>query len=77
MADDKKSKRRGLRLWINPALLPTRLAQRVREQQPANRWIKKSDAAAEGRYLKLADTAFKDAGNSDRPEQEVSITPLL
>lgn len=74
--DDKKSKRRGLRLWINPALLPTRLAQRVREPQ-TNRWIQKTDAAAEGRYLKLADAAFKNTGNSERQEQDISLTALL
>jgi len=78
MEDYKKRKRRGLRLWIDPALLPTRLAQRVREQQhPANRWIRKGDTAVEGRYLKLADEAFKDTGNSNKREQEPLLTPLL
>ena len=79
MEDDKKSnKRRVLRLWINPALLPTRLAQRVREPQPqASRWVKKTEAATEGRDLKLAETAFKGTGNADRQHEKVLQSPLL
>ena len=78
MEEGRRGKRKGLRLWINPALLPTRLAQRVREQQhPANRWTKKGDTIGEGRYLKVADSAFKNIGDSNKRQQEVSLTPLL
>lgn len=61
-------KQKGSRLWIDPLHLPTRLAQRVREgQHPSSRWLRKTDADSQTRYLKLADVALKENGSGEPP----------
>jgi hypothetical protein len=70
---DKKSSR----LWIDPSRLPTRLAQKGREQEhPSSHWLKKPEAGSQAGHLKLADVALKHIGD-EKPEEnrETELNP--